>query len=108
MNKIILKHLHLAFLAVFACVTAVAQTAVEKPNILWIVSEDNSPFIGAYGDQAATTPNIDALAARGILYENAYCTAPVCAPSRFTLITGYTLRLLAQKTCGANIRCQDS
>jgi arylsulfatase A-like enzyme len=88
MNKIILKHLHLAFLAVFACVTAVAQTAVEKPNILWIVSEDNSPFIGAYGDQAATTPNIDALAARGILYENAYCTAPVCAPSRFTLITG--------------------
>ncbi|HLR32059.1 MAG TPA: sulfatase-like hydrolase/transferase, partial [Fodinibius sp.] len=60
----------------------------EKPNILWIVSEDNSPFIGAYGDSLATTPNLDRLAERGVVYENAFATTPVCAPSRFTLITG--------------------
>ncbi len=59
-----------------------------RPNILWIVSEDNSPFIGAYGDSFATTPNLDKLASQGILYENAFATSPVCAPARSTLITG--------------------
>lgn len=65
-----------------------AQHNNEQPNILWIVSEDNSPFIGAYGDTFATTPHIDHLATEGVLYENAFATAPVCAPSRSTLITG--------------------
>lgn len=60
----------------------------ERPNILWITSEDNSPFIGAYGDDYADTPNLDRMADAGILYENAYATSPVCAPSRYTLITG--------------------
>ncbi|MEX0647245.1 MAG: sulfatase-like hydrolase/transferase [Balneolaceae bacterium] len=60
----------------------------ELPNILWITSEDNSPFLGAYGDDYADTPNIDRLAEQGIVYENAYATTPVCAPSRYTLITG--------------------
>ena len=60
----------------------------ERPNILWVVSEDNSPLLGAYGDEFAVTPNIDRLAAEGVLYENAFATAPVCAPSRSTLITG--------------------
>lgn len=60
----------------------------ERPNILWITSEDNSPFLGCYGDTFATTPNLDRLASEGVLYENAFATAPVCAPTRFTLITG--------------------
>ncbi|MCE7065013.1 sulfatase-like hydrolase/transferase [Dyadobacter sp. CY326] len=60
----------------------------DKPNILWIVSEDNSPFLGCYGDTFATTPNLDNFAKQGVLYKNAFATAPVCAPSRFTLITG--------------------
>ena len=60
----------------------------ERPNILWIVSEDNSPLLGAYGDPYASTPNLDRLAERGIVYENAFATTPVCAPSRFTIITG--------------------
>lgn len=60
----------------------------ELPNILWITSEDNSPFMGAYGDDYADTPSLDRLADAGIVYENAYATTPVCAPSRFTLITG--------------------
>src|SRR5262245_14902829 len=59
-----------------------------RPNILWLVSEDNNPFIGAYGDTLARTPAIDALAAQGVRYQNAFANAPVCAPSRFALITG--------------------
>jgi arylsulfatase A-like enzyme len=53
-----------------------------------LVSEDNNPWIGAYGDSLARTPNIDALAARGLLYRNAFSAAPVCAPSRFAILTG--------------------
>src|SRR5690606_27318334 len=56
--------------------------------ILWIVSEDNSPLIGAYGDEFATTPNIDQFAAGGVRYTHAFATAPVCAPARSTIITG--------------------
>jgi N-sulfoglucosamine sulfohydrolase len=72
----------------FVAFTSYAQNSDDRPNILWIVSEDNSPFIGAYGDAFATTPNIDQFAAEGVLYTNAFATAPVCAPSRSTLITG--------------------
>ena len=60
----------------------------ERPNILWLTSEDNSPLFGCYGDAFATTPNFDKFAAEGVLYENAYATAPVCAPARCTIITG--------------------
>ena len=60
----------------------------ERPNIVWFLSDDASPYLGAYGDPVARTPTVDRLAAEGIRYETAYCDAPVCAPSRFTLITG--------------------
>jgi len=60
----------------------------NRPNILWITSEDNGPFLGCYGDKFANTPNLDRLAAEGILYENAFATAPVCAPARSTIISG--------------------
>ena len=65
-----------------------AQNNEERPNILWIVSEDNSPFIGAYSDSFATTPNIDRFARQAVRYTNAFAAAPVCAPSRSALITG--------------------
>ena len=67
---------------------AEAREAGARPNILWIVSEDNNPYMGCYGDKLARTPTLDGLAARGVLYENCFSQAPVCAPSRFTLITG--------------------
>jgi len=60
----------------------------KLPNILWLTSEDNNPYIGAYGDRLAHTPHIDALAKKGILYRNVYSNAPVCAPSRFGILTG--------------------
>lgn len=82
--------------AVAACLVQLAMVglawaqpgAVEKPNILWITSEDNGPQLGCYGDRYADTPNIDALAARGQIYVNAWSNAPVCAPARTTIITG--------------------
>ena len=60
----------------------------ELPNILWLTSEDNSPFLGCYGDEFATTPNLDKLASEGFLYTHAYANAPVCAPARNTILTG--------------------
>ncbi|MFE2106823.1 sulfatase-like hydrolase/transferase [Kitasatospora sp. NPDC059463] len=63
-------------------------TVAERPNILWIVSEDCPPWFGCYGDAHAVTPAIDAVASRGVLYERAYSPAPVCSPSRFALLTG--------------------
>ncbi len=78
-----------AFTALFALLSCQEQKeTTTPPNILWIVSEDNSPFIGAYGDEFATTPTLDSLAAVSVLYTNAFATTPVCAPSRSTLITG--------------------
>lgn len=58
------------------------------PNILWITSEDHGPHLGCYGDPVARTPNIDALAARGMRFTQAWSCAPVCAPARTTIITG--------------------
>ncbi|EQB29717.1 sulfatase-like hydrolase/transferase [Sphingobium ummariense] len=60
----------------------------ERPNILWIVSEDNNPYVGAYGDRIAHTPTIDGLAKKGLLFRHVYSNAPVCAPSRFGILTG--------------------
>ncbi|WP_320112589.1 sulfatase [Draconibacterium orientale] len=60
----------------------------KRPNILWITSEDNSPFLGCYGDAFATTPTLDKLASEGFRYTNAYANCPVCAPARNTIITG--------------------
>ncbi|MGK6352008.1 sulfatase-like hydrolase/transferase [Parapedobacter sp. DT-150] len=68
--------------------SALAYSQPDRPNILWIVSEDNSPFLGCYGDTFAATPRLDRLASEGVLYERAFSAAPVCAPSRSTLITG--------------------
>ncbi len=71
-------------LLLLACGTTVAA---ERPNILWLVSEDNTTLLGCYGDPLARTPTLDKLAREGVLFERCFAQ-PVCAPSRFTLITG--------------------
>ncbi|MBT5815133.1 MAG: sulfatase-like hydrolase/transferase [Opitutales bacterium] len=60
----------------------------DRPNILWITTEDISPVLGCYGDSYAITPHLDQFAADGVLYTNAFATAPVCSPSRSCLING--------------------
>jgi N-sulfoglucosamine sulfohydrolase len=81
----------LLFLACFFGIRSCSQWTNEQdlPNILWIVSEDNSAyFTGCYGNSFTTTPHIDKLASEGFLYTHAYCPNAVCAPSRNTLLTG--------------------
>ncbi|MEX1115822.1 MAG: sulfatase-like hydrolase/transferase [Akkermansiaceae bacterium] len=63
-------------------------TGANRPNILWITSEDNSPYLGCYGDKLANTPNLDKLATEGVRYRNAFSNAPVCSAARSTLISG--------------------
>ena len=61
----------------------------ERPNILWITSEDNNVnWVGCYGNPHAQTPHIDKLASEGFQYMNCFANAPVCAPSRSGWITG--------------------
>ena len=62
--------------------------STERPNILCIVSEDCPPRLGAYGDTIARSPNLDRLASQGVVFDNAAATSPVCAPSRFSILTG--------------------
>ncbi len=79
----------LLFLLCFLISPAFGADSVkpDRPNILWLVSEDNNPFLGCYGDKLAHTPTLDRLASEGVLYEHCFAQ-PVCAPSRFALITG--------------------
>ena len=66
----------------------------EKLNVIWISCEDMGPVLGTYGVNEISTPNIDKLAEQGVKYTNAYSTVGVCAPSRFSIITGmYPARL---------------
>ena len=61
----------------------------DKPNIiLFMVDQLTSFVLQTYGGSVCKTPNIDALAARGTVFENAYCPYPLCAPSRFGMMAG--------------------
>lgn len=61
----------------------------EQPNILLIMADQLAPqFTGCYGHKVVKTPNLDALAARGMRFDSAYCNSPLCAPSRFSMMAG--------------------
>ncbi|MEM7109881.1 MAG: sulfatase, partial [Bacteroidota bacterium] len=63
--------------------------ATDKPNVLFLVVEDISPYLfPAYGNTDITTPNIDFLAENGVIFRNAFANAPHCSPARSTLISG--------------------
>ncbi len=75
-----------------AALLATSTWAQDRPNILYIMSDDHTaPAIGAYGSRLAAlnpTPTIDRLAKEGMLFENAFCTNSICTPSRACVITG--------------------
>lgn len=74
--------------ATLTALTAYAKTT-EKPNILWITSEDNNlSWIGCYGNKDANTPNIDQLAKDGFRYTQCYSNGAVCSATRSSWITG--------------------
>ncbi len=61
----------------------------KKPNIILILTDDQGFWsLGCYGNREIRTPNIDALAERGIRFENFFCTSPVCSPARASILTG--------------------
>lgn len=73
----------------FAFLSAATAIADEKPNILWITSEDNGiAWVGCYGGTNARTPSIDQLAEEGFRYLHCFDNAAVCAPTRSCWITG--------------------
>ena len=76
-------------LALLLLVLVARAAAADKPNILWITSEDNAAhWMGCYGNAQARTPRIDRLAEEGVLFRHAYSNAPVCAVARSTILTG--------------------
>ena len=81
-----MKHFLLILLSGFLA------SAGQKPNILFIVSEDNSEQIGCYGEKRVHTPALDALAASGVRYTKAYVPYSVCSPSRAAFLTGLYTR----------------
>ncbi len=86
---------------IFSCSTN-KKEADNSPNIIWLVAEDISPALGCYGDTYATTPNIDKLASTGLVYDFAMTTAPICAPSRSSLVTG----MYASSLGTQHLRCE--
>ena len=84
----------LLFITFIYSLNSYSKTSDEKLNVIWISCEDMGPVLSSYGVKEISTPNIDKLAEEGIKYTNAYSTVGVCAPSRFSIITGmYPARL---------------
>ena len=87
----LLKRAFIFAIGVCAFFSSVA-TADERPNILFIFSDDHAPHaIGAYDGRLKSvdpTPNIDALARQGMLFRNSFCTNSICGPSRAVIVTG--------------------
>lgn len=78
--------------------------AATRPNVLLICVDDLKPLLGCYGDRLVKSPSIDQLAARGILFERAYCNQAVCSPSRNALLTGLRPQTLGIYDLATNFR----
>ena len=76
------------FAIVVLLFASVAAAQSPKKNILFIGVDDLRVELGCYGDAFMKTPNIDALARKGLLFERAYCQQAICAASRISLMTG--------------------
>jgi iduronate 2-sulfatase len=76
------------FLALCLLVITCIVQAADKPNILFIAVDDLRPELGCYGSEIAISPNLDALAKDGLLFNRAYCQQAICRPSRASLMTG--------------------
>ncbi len=85
MNKLVLS---LLVVLVVCFVAARAASAMERPNIVFVLSDDHSyPHLGCYGDPVKT-PNLDRFAEQGLRFDRAFTTAPQCVQSRASLMTG--------------------
>ncbi|RKR14329.1 arylsulfatase A-like enzyme [Maribacter vaceletii] len=91
MRNIFIKKTILIFLSVitfFSCKTA-EKTPEKQPNIVWIVSEDNSKhYLKLFDENGIETPNIASLTNQGVMFTRAFSNAPVCSVARSTIISG--------------------
>ena len=90
--RILITSIGLA-LVLFSCQSETSQSTnkkdAERPNILFVMTDDHAQqAISAYGSQLIETPNIDRLAKEGMLFNHAYVTNSICAPSRAVILTG--------------------
>ncbi len=82
-----IRLLQLFVCAAFSC--GQFSPAAEKPNVIFILCDDLRPdALGCYGSKHVKTPHIDALAADGVRFANAFCTTSLCSPSRASILTG--------------------
>ena len=86
------------------CFLSACGAQAAKPNVLLICVDDLKPLLGCYGERVVKSPNIDRLAASGMLFERAYCNQAVCAPSRNALMTGMRPTSLGIYDLGTNFR----
>lgn len=76
-------------LLVCLCFPCSRSWAAEKPNILFLLSDDHSyPYLGGCGSRFHQTPNLDRLVARGVKWTQAYAAHPLCSPTRSSVLTG--------------------
>lgn len=86
MNRLFLS---IAFACAFSALHFNPVHAVAQPNVLFILCDDLRPdALGCFGSKHVKTPNIDRLAAEGVLFKNTFCTTSLCSPSRASILSG--------------------
>ncbi len=88
MKRLLTVLLGVAILLFLLSCSRMYRTSPSVPNVLFIAVDDLRPELGCYGAGHIHSPNIDALAQRSTLFENAYCNIPVCGASRASIMTG--------------------
>lgn len=82
------RMLPLLSLALVLASASALPAADDRPNVLFLISDDLNNSLGCYGDPLVKSPNIDRLAEHGVRFDLAYCQYPLCGPSRNSLLTG--------------------
>jgi arylsulfatase A-like enzyme len=77
-----------ALLALFSLMTVANAADAQRKNVLFLIADDLNNMLGCYGDRLAKTPHLDKLAERGTRFDKAYCSFPLCGPSRNSILTG--------------------
>lgn len=96
-----------AVLLSLSCFGTFCVQAQEKKNVLFIIVDDLRPELGCYGIEDVITPHIDNLAARSVVFQNAYCNVPVSGASRASLLTGVYPDFTRKRFVGAETYAQE-